>query len=161
MPSTRRRTFLATLGGLAAGSTAGCSLLGSEERPAGTLVFANDDSLPHAVSMRVTGVGAEPGDGDGTVTGTTTVPPAQRSLTATTTLDPDESDAYRGTFTHAAWYAVAFRVDGRQPENGTGTVTFNPRPAGEERGRTLTARVHESGDFTWAIGTTGDLGPFE
>lgn len=159
MPSPTRRTLLATAGSLALGALAGCSLAESEP-PAGSLTFRNEDSLPHAVTMRVTDVGTSAGVGN-SVTGDPTVPPTQREMTAATSLDAGESDTYAGVFTAPVWYAVSFAVDGRRPEGDAWTVTYTPAPDDSSTWRTLRAAVSEVGEFYWTISSTPNSGPFE
>lgn len=160
MPSTSRRALLATLGSVALGGLAGCSL-GESEPPAGSLSFANESRLPHSMTMRVEDVGAEPGDEPDAVTGDTTAPPAQRTLTASTTVPPGETQTYESVFTWPAWYVVRFTVDGRSPDDGTGVVAFTPVPEDESGGSTLTGEVGGDGDFTWTVSSTPNLGEFD
>jgi hypothetical protein len=157
MPSSSRRSVVAALGTLA---LAGCADLGgSEDPPAGTLRFVNDDDLPHAVSVRVLDVGTAPGEAPGAVTGDPTVEPAQRTLTASTVLEPDESRTYRAVFTNRVWYGVEFALDGEVPDQG-GRLEYHPAPGDDAPGETLTARVLPGGEFTWVVSATDDPGPF-
>lgn len=159
MPVTSRRSVLAGVGTFALGGLAGCSLSESDP-PAGSLTFRNDDSLPHAVSMRVTDVGTAAGEG-GSVTGDPVVPPHQRTMTAERSLDAGESDTYRGVFTEPVWYAVEFAVDGRRPDGDAWRVAYTPAPADGEGWRTLRATVSEAGGLYWTISSTGNRGGFE
>ncbi|MFB6087937.1 MAG: hypothetical protein ABEJ85_05395 [Haloarculaceae archaeon] len=161
MPSTTRRSVLASLGAVAVGSIAGCNAVGSADPPAGSLRFVNDHDLPHAIRMEVTDVGDAPGDGPAAVTGDPIVPPAQRTLTASTVVDPGETQTYESVFTEPVWYAVQFTVDGREPENDAGITAFHPAPADGESGSTLTGKVYSSGEFSWVVGSTENPGPFE
>jgi hypothetical protein len=158
MPPTRRRDVLAALGTAAVGGLAGCADLLSDRPPAGSLRFENDHDLPHVVSVRVTDVGAEVGDGPGAVTGDVVVPPAQRRLSAAASVEPGARRTYEATFTDPVWYAVEFEVDGREPPNDTGRVAFNPAPDGEDTYRFLAGRVFESGEFGWVVSSTDDAG---
>ena len=161
MPSTGRRTLLASFGAVALGSVAGCASIGSERPPAGSLQFGNDHVVPHSVTMRVDDVGSEPGDRQGDVEGDPLVPPNQRRLTASTVVDPGERRTYEGVFTEPVWYGVRFTVDGDDPEESAGSVAFHPAPADGEEGTFLSGRVQASGQFTWTVHSTGDPGPFE
>lgn len=77
-----------------------------------SLRFVNDDeTVPHSITMRVTDVGTTPGEEAYSVTGRTTAPPAQRNLTASTTLEPGDSETYDSVFTESVWYAIEFTVD--------------------------------------------------
>lgn len=160
MPSTDRRSLLASLSTLPALCLAGCSVVQSTRPPAGSLRFENDDRLPHAITVRVVDVGSEPGEEPGSTVGTVTVPPAQRTLTASTTVAPGERLTYEEVFTESVWYAVQFEVDGLEPADDAGTTTFHPTPPGRESGRFLSGTVFQSGDFSWGIGGTDDLGRF-
>lgn len=161
MPSSSRRSVLGALGTAVLGSLAGCSVLGPDRPPAGSLRFRNDGDLPHVISVRVTGVGAEPGEEAGAVTGDVTVPPAQRSLGASAAVEPGERQTYRAVFTEPVWYGVQFTLDGDAPENDTGTVAFNPVPPDADSGRFLVGRIGADGDFSWTISSTNDTGPFD
>lgn len=158
MPSTTRRTVLASLGAVALGGASGCASLTSDDPPAGSLRFRNDHVLPHAITMRVAAVGSSPGDRPGDVGGEATVPPAQRTLAASTVVDPGATQTYDAVFTEPVWYAVRFAVDGRTPADGR--LTFHPAPSDDERGTMLTARVSPSGEFSWIVSATGNAGPF-
>jgi len=160
VPSTSRRTLLASLGSVAVGGLAGCASLRSDRPPAGSLRFENDHDLPHAITMRVTDVGSDPGNGPDAVVGDPVVTPAQRNLTASTTVEPGERRTYEGVFTEPVWYAVAFMVDGRAPANDAGVTAFHPAPSTDERGSFLSGSVYASGDFSWVVSSTGDDGPF-
>ncbi|WP_135806310.1 hypothetical protein [Halorussus marinus] len=160
MSSTTRRSVLAALSSAAVVATAGCSSIRSDDPPAGSLRFVNDDDVPHTITMGVTGVGDEPGDGAGMVDGDPVVPPAQRNLTAGTSIEPGESSTYESVFTEPVWYAVRFTVDGREPENQTGVTAFRPSPTDSAAGNTLAGKIYESGEFSWIVSSTDDAGSF-
>ena len=161
MPSSRRRSFLASLGTVTVASIAGCSRNGTDEPPAGSLQFENESDLPHAVSMRVMGVGTEPGDGPSEVEGDAPVPQPQRQLTASTVVQPGEKRTYETIFTEDVWYGVEFRLDGDVPGNNAGLVRFNPAPSDDERGSVLGGVVFKSGEFSWMVSSTDNPGPFD
>jgi len=154
VPSTSRRTLLATAGTLAIGSFAGCSL-GDSEPPAGSLRFENRDDVPHVVSLRVRDVGARSGPGK-TVEGEVAVPVQLRELTAATALDPGERETHEDVFVADAWYALELAVDAATTDERS-TVTYAPAPDGRF-GRTLSAWVSETGDIGWTISSTDDMG---
>lgn len=160
MLTIERRGFLASLGTIAISGLAGCSLLQSESPPAGSLRFVNNSNLPHSITVRVTDVGAYIGEQSNSPEGDVAVPPIQRNLTASTTVSPDDRQTYEGVFTSSVWYAVQFVVDGREPENETGIVTFHPAPPNREYGTFLSGRIHEYGEFSWAITSTENAGSF-
>lgn len=110
--------------------------------------------------MRVTGVGTEPGESPYTVTGQTTAPPAQRTLTASTTLELGASETYPFVFTEPVWYAITFAVDGEPPADEAGRVVYSPVPDDEPIGRMLTGKVGSNGDFWWTISATENAGTF-
>ena len=156
-----RRAVLASFGSLAIGGFAGCSTGRSERPPAGSLRFANDDDVPHSLTVRVTDVGSSPGDGPGTVEGDPTAPPAQRNLSASTTVQPDSRRTYEGVFTEPVWYAVRFTLDGRPPEDDAEVTSFHPAPSDGEPGAFLTGKVYASGEFSWVVSSTENAGPFD
>lgn len=160
MPSTTRRSLLVTLGA-AIGSLSGCTTDQSDNPPAGSLRFVNEHTVPHSVTMRTTGVGSEPGDEPGAVRGNPIVPPAQRDLTASTTIEPDETQTYENVFTGDVWYAVRFTVDGEMPEHDGGATTFSPAPSDGESGTILSGRISSSGEFSWVISSTENSGSFD
>lgn len=160
MPSTNRRSVLSSLGAIAFGGIAGCTSAEPDGPPAGSLRFKNDHDVPHSITMRVTGVGSSPGDRPGDVEGEPTVPPVQRTLTASTVVDPGVTQTYEDVFTEPVWYAVRFTVDGQALSDDAGLVTFHPAPAGDERGTFLTGRVYGSGEFSWVVTSTDNRGPF-
>lgn len=160
MPSTSRRSVLASVGAIAIGGIAGCSTSESTETPAGSLRFKNDHDVPHSITIRVTGVGSTPGDRPGDVEGEPIVPSSQRTLTASTVVDPGGTQTYEAVFTEPVWYAVKFTVDGQELSEDAGLVTFHPAPSGDERGTFLTGRVYESGTFSWVVTATDNRGPF-
>lgn len=159
----RRRALLAAVGVLWTPGVAGCSRIGDEEPPAGTLRFANDHHLPHVIRFAVVGVGAEPAESgrdadDALVTGDVTVRPDQRELRASSSVAPGETQTFPGVFAEPVWYGVAFAVDGRTPE--AGRLPFHPAPPGRDRGRVLSGRVYPNGEFSWVISTTENPGTF-
>ena len=159
--ATDRRSVLATLGSVAVAGLAGCSTGRSGEPPAGSLRFENDHDLPHSITLRVVDVGAEPARGteDGQVEGDALIPPHQRNLTASTTVEPGGARTYESVFTESVWYAVAFTMDGREPEHGE--IAYNPAPANRGAGRVLEGQVSRTGEFLWGIASTDDAGSFE
>lgn len=157
-----RRAVLAAVGMASLGSIAGCSFGQSDEPPTGSLRFVNDDkSVPHSITMRVTDVGTEPGEGPYSVRGQTTAPPAQRTLTASTTLEPGANETYPSVFTEPVWYAITFRGDGEPPVDEAGRVVYSPVPDDEPIGRTLTGTIGSGGDFRWGISATENAGTFD
>lgn len=161
MSSLDRRTVLASLGTVIISGTAGCASLSSRSAPAGSLRFENEHALPHSIRIEVTGVGAEPGERPGEVTGDVIAPPMQRNLTASTVVRPDDSETYESVFTESVWYSVQFTLDGQRPENGAGKTSYHPSPPDRETGEILTGKVYESGEFSWVISTTDNPGSFE
>jgi hypothetical protein len=158
VPSTDRRTLLATAGSLALGSLAGCSF-GSSAPPAGSLAFENRHDAPHAVSLRVVDVGTRAGVGK-SVEGDPDVPAEQRDLTASVTLDPSETETYESVFTEPVLYVVEWTVDG-WAEGDVWTVVYTPTPRGSSKGRTLRLEVSETGELAWTVRATDDLGEFD
>jgi hypothetical protein len=156
-----RRTLLTAAGALSLGSLAGCTDLFNRSPAAGSLRLENDHDLPHAIRLEVTGVGAEPGEGAGEVTGDVTVPPAQRTLTASTTVEPGESETYEGVFTEPVWYGVQFTLDGAVPDNDSGTTVFNPVGNAGDSWTLLGGQISGSGDFSWVISSTENPGQFD
>jgi hypothetical protein len=161
MPSTNRRTVLATLGTVSLGGLAGCSFRQSDEHPAGSLTFANKSDLPHSITMRVTDVGEEPGEQPYSVTGETTTRPAQRTLTASTTISPGARETYEGVFTEPVWYAIQFTADGQTPPDSSGRVVYSPAPDTDSTGRTLRGTIGSNGEFRWGISATENAGRFD
>jgi hypothetical protein len=161
MVALDRRTLLTAAGSVSLGSLAGCTDLLSRSPPAGSLRFENDHDLPHTIRLEVTGVGAEPSDGPGEVTGDVTVPPAQRTLTASTTVEPGESETYEGVFTEPVWYGVQFTLDGDVPDNDSGTTVFNPVGNAGDSWTLLGGQVSGAGDFSWVISSTENSGRFD
>lgn len=158
MERLTRRRLLGALAGVAGAGAAGCAALGPDDPSGGSLRFVKKDAVPQVLGMRVTDVGARTGEEPGTVTGDTTAPPAQRTLTARASVDPGASPTYEAVFTSPVWYAVEFSVDGRTPE--TGTTAFTPAPTDGGPGRYLAGRVSAAGDLTWTVGSAGGPGPF-
>jgi hypothetical protein len=157
-----RRVVLAAVGAASLGSIAGCSFRQSDEPPTGSLRFVNDDEIvPHSITMRVTDVGTAPGEEPYSVTGRTTAPPAQRNLTASTTLEPGDSETYDSVFTESVWYAIEFLVDDQPPAEEAGHVVYSPVPDDEPIGRMLTGKVGSNGDFWWTISATENAGTFD
>lgn len=120
----------------------------------------NEHSVPHAISMQVTGVGSSPGNGPGEVQGDPIVPPTQRKLSASTVVKPGETQTYEGVFTEPVWYAVQFTLDGEEPTNTSGIVVWSPASVDGGSWEFLTGKVHESSEFSWVVSTTEDSGPF-
>lgn len=160
MPSMNRRDVLASTGIIALGGLAGCSSYRTESTPAGSLRFANQDEVPHSISIRVTDVGSSKGDDPTEVEGDPIVPATQRELTASTVVEPGESKTYEEVFTEPVWYAVRFSVDGRVPNDDLGAVAWTPTPSGVDRGNVLSGEVYRSGEFSWVVSRTEDLGRF-
>lgn len=160
MPSLSRRSFLATLGTATVASLAGCGF-GESDLPAGSLQFVNNHDLPHRIGMRVTGVGTEPGDGPNEVTGDPVVTQSQRELTASTTIQPGDTQTYEEIFTYDVWYGIEFTIDGERPGDNGGLARFNPAPTDDERGSILGGTAHEGGDFGWVVSGTDNPGAFE
>lgn len=156
-----KRSLLASAGTLAVSSLAGCGSFSEQPVPAGSLRFENNHTLPHSIRIEVTGVGAAPGDGAGAVTGEVTVRPAQRTIVASTTVDPGNSETYESVFTEPVWYGIQFVVDGEIPEDSRGTTAFNPATAGGGGWEILIGRVSASGQFSWVVSTTDNPGGFE
>ena len=161
MVAMNRRAVLATMGTVALGGVAGCSSFTSDGPPAGSLQFVNEHSVPHAISVRVTDVGSSTGDDPREVEGDPIVPSTQRELTASTVVEPGESQTYEGAFTEPVWYAVRFTVDGSEPEDDTGVVAWTPAPPDDDRGNVLSGNVTPSGGFTWVITRTENRGRFD
>lgn len=160
MPSIDRRTYLSSLEAVTIGSLAGCTAITEQSPPAGSLRFVNDSTLPHSIRVEVTGVGAEPGDGTGGVTGDVIAPPMQRTLTASSVVSPDETETYESAFTEPVWYGIQFWLDGEIPEDNAGTTRFNPAAADGGTWEFLIGHVYESGEFSWEVHTTDNTGPF-
>lgn len=161
MPSLNRRTLLGSAGAVAAGSLAGCGFLSDQALPAGSLRFENNHTLPHSIRVEVTGVGDEPGDEPGAVTGDVIAPPMQRNLTASTTVDPADTETFESVFTEPVWYGIQFEVDGEIPPDNSGTPVFNPAAADGGTWEILTGKIDESGEFSWVVSTTDNSGDFD
>lgn len=161
MPSISRRSLLASLGTASIAGLAGCNLDRNDRPSAGSLRFVNEHDLPHAVSMRVTDVGTELGDGPGTVQGDPVVPESQRQLSASTVVHPGETQTYETIFTEEVVYGVEFTLDGELPENNAGQIPFHPAPEDGERGTFLGGKIYQSGEFPWVISSTRNPGPFD
>ncbi|MDG5778836.1 hypothetical protein QA599_20555 [Haloarculaceae archaeon H-GB1-1] len=162
MPSLNRRAFLATLGASTIGSFAGCSTVGNDDPPAGSLQFTNQDSLPHAIQLAVTDVGSELNNETGTVAGDVTVPASQRNLTATEQLSPEDSVTYTDVFTEPMWYAVECTVDGRRSSDREvkTQAIFHPAPPEREYVNYLQALLRDSGRVELAVVTTDNTGRY-
>jgi len=157
-----RRAVLAAVSTASLGSIAGCSLDQSDEPPAGSLRFVNNnETAPHSFTMRVKDVGTAPGEETYAVTGQTTVSPAQQNLTASATLEPGSSVTYDSVFTEPAWYAIEFTVDDQPPADEGGHVVYSPVPDDEPIGRMLTGKVGSNGGFWWTISATENAGTFD
>ena len=162
MPSLNRRAFLIMLGASTVGSFAGCSTVGNDDPPAGSLQFTNQDSLPHAIQLVVTDVGSELNNETGTVAGDVTVPAPQRNLTTTEQLSSEESTTYTDVFTEPVWYAVKCTVDGRQSSDRevmTQTV-FHPAPPEREYVNYLQVLLRDSGRVELVVATTDNTGRY-
>jgi hypothetical protein len=162
MSPMHRRTLLATFGAAASGSVAGCSAVGTDDPPAGSLQFRNEDALPHTIRLSVTDVGSEPGDEPGSTAGDVTVPAPQRNLTASTNLSPEDSTTYTGVFTESVWYGIECTVDGRRTSDRevTTRVTYHPAPPGREYVTFLRALLRDSGRVELVVVTTENTGQY-
>ena len=162
MPSLNRRAFLVTLGASTIGSFAGCSTVRNDDPSAGSLQFTNQDSLPHAIQLAVTGVGSELNNKTRTVVGEVTIPAPQRNLTATEQLSPEESTTYANVFTEPVWYAVNCTVDGGQSSDRDSLTQamFHPAPPEREYENYLQALLRDSGRVELAVVTTDNTGRF-
>jgi hypothetical protein len=159
MPS--RRAVLAAASTAFAASVAGCGQSGSDDPPAGTVRFVNRDDVPHDLRIAVTGIGTEPGDDQGSVSGDPEGVPGDQTFTATASLDPESTEEYESVFDVAVWHAVEFTVDGRPLNEDRGRVAFNPMPDGRERGRVLEGTVSTAGEIGWAVAATDNPGAFD
>lgn len=162
MPPLNRRAFLATLGVSTIGTFAGCSTVGNDDPPAGSLQFTNQDSLPHSIQLAVMDVGSEVNNDTGTVGGEVTVPAPQRNLTATEQLSSEESTTYTDVFTEPVWYTVECTVDGRQSSDREvmTQAVFNPAPPEREYVNYLQALLRDSGRVELAVVTTDNTGRY-
>ncbi|MHB9285685.1 hypothetical protein ACKVMT_01430 [Halobacteriales archaeon Cl-PHB] len=160
MPSLSRRSLLASLGTAGLASVAGCNALGSDDVPAGSLQFVNEDHLPHEFTMQVTAVGTDYDDDAREVVGDPPVPRAIAERRTTAVVDAQTTRTYEEVFTEPVWYTVRFTLDGEVPEHG-GEVSFHPAPEEDERGTYLGARVYEWGEFSWVVSGTDNPGPFD
>ena len=162
MPSLNRRAFLATLGASTVSNVAGCSAIGTDDPPAGSLRFINEDSLPHAMQLAVTDVGSELTNETGTVAGDVTVPAPQRNLTATEQLSSEESATYTGVFTEPVWYAVECTIDGRQSSHREvrTQAVFHPAPPEREYVNYLQILLRDSGRVAVVVATTDNTGRY-
>lgn len=155
----KRRALL----GLSAGAfvgVAGCSTSDQSDPPAGSLRFSNQDDLPHAIRLVVSGAGAERGEERGTVTGDPPGMVSQPSFTTTAVLEPKTEQVYEDVFTAPAYYAARHTVDNEEPENNPARIAFNPAPRDRERGGILEVTIKQDGVFGWVITYTSNLGPF-
>jgi len=155
-----RRALLASLSAIGMSGLAGCSVFQSDDIPAGSLQFKNQDNLPHVIGLSVvdTGTDAET-DSDGySVSGNVTVRPQQRELTASSSVAPGETQTFRNIFTESVYYLVEFTIDGTLPETG-GRVPFNPST--REYDNVLEGVVYAAGEFSWKISTTDNAGRFK
>ncbi len=159
--SMKRRTVLGSVGSVALAGLAGCTESKSEAPPAGSLRFVNESSTPRIIRMHVTDVGSESGTGPGTVSGNPNVRPAQRNLTAATTIEPGETQTYESVFTTPNWYAIRFTVSGQKLDDAQALTSFHPAPNNGEKGTFLSGRISNSGEFAWTVTATGDSGPFK
>lgn len=120
----------------------------------------NDHTLPHSIRIEVTGVGGSPGGEAGEVTGDVVAPATQRNLTASTTVDPTDSETYESIFTQPVWYGVQFLRDGEAPDDTAGTTVFNPSDVDGGSWGILTGKIDKSGEFSWVVSTTDNPGEF-
>lgn len=160
MPFPTRRTVLTAVGSVTVGGLSGCASLLDGSLPAGSLRFVNDHTLPHSIRIEVTGVGTDPGEDPGEVVGDVIAPPTQRSLTASTTVGPMESETYEDVFTEPVYYGIQFLRDGEIPENNAGAIAFNPSDSDGGAWEILVGKVYESGEFSWVVSSTDNPGSF-
>lgn len=155
-----RRTLLTSVGAIGVSGLAGCSQFRNGDVPAGSLQFENRDDLPHNIGVSVVDVGAEDETtADGySVSGNVTIPPQQRTLTASSSVAPGETQTFEDIFTEAVNYLVEFTLDGTTPEKG-GRVPFNPSPSGGQY-NSIVGVVDSSGDVSWVIHATDNAGDF-
>jgi hypothetical protein len=159
MPSPTRRDLITSLGTVGLVSLAGCSTFGSEDIPAGSLQFVNEDVLSHEFTMQVTNVGTEYDQEAGQVVGDPAVPRALRERRTTAILAAGSTRTYEDIFTEPIWYTIQFTVDGEVPDPG-GQVSVHPAPNGDDRGTYVGAKVFEYGEFTWVVTATDNPGSF-
>jgi len=168
MASTHRRSFLRVAGIIGVStSLAGCSGIGlmdsSEDLPAGSLKFDNDHTVPHEISIEVLNVGTSKGerrDGHDTITGTPDTAVPQRNLTATTIVEPGQTQTYESVFESRVWYDVRFTLDDEYSGEDLGRTVFHPNSSSDETtGQILGGNVSDGGELSWQISTTDNLGP--
>ena len=157
-----RRALLTSLGALGVAGLAGCSRFLNGDVPAGSLQFENRDNLPHVIGMSVVDVGAEPAtSGEGySVSGDVTVPHQQRTLTASSSVAPGETQTFTNIFTESVYYLIEFTLDGTTPETG-GQYPFNPSPSGRQYDNVIMGVVYPSGEFSYVSSSTDNPGVFE
>ncbi|MFC7135394.1 MULTISPECIES: hypothetical protein [Salinibaculum] len=160
MPSRTRRGFLASLGTAGLAGVAGCTAFGSDDIPAGSLQFVNEDVLSHEFTMQVVAVGTEYDRDAREVVGDPAVSRVIAERRTTAVLDANTTRTYEDVFSEPVWYTVQFTFDGEVPENG-GQVSFHPAPEDDGRGTYLGAKVFEYGEVTWVVSATDNAGPFD
>jgi hypothetical protein len=156
-----RRTLLASLGVLSVSSLSGCLSAGDTAIPAGSLQFENQDDLPHIINTSVVDIGTETEtDAEGySVSGDVTVRPQQQTLTASSSVAPDETQVFNDIFTESVYYLVEFTLSNGASETGV-RVPFHPSPSNREYDNILRGVVHPSGQLSWMIDTTDNPGRF-
>ncbi|TMT77889.1 hypothetical protein E2L06_17930 [Haloterrigena sp. H1] len=156
-----RRTLLTTLGVLSVSGFAGCSQFRNDDAPAGSLQFENRDNFPHNIGISLIDIGAESETtADGyTVSGNVTVPPQQRTLTATSSMDPGETQTFENIFTESVYYLVEFTLDSTTPGENS-RVPFNPSPS-EREYYTVAGVVDSFGEISRVVRATDNPGMFE
>ncbi|WP_156184139.1 hypothetical protein [Halostagnicola sp. A56] len=157
-----RRPFLTSLGTLGVSCLAGCSQFRNGDIPAGSLQFENRSDLPHTVGISVVDVGTESETtADGySVSGDVTVPPKQRTLTASTSVAPGETKTFENVFTESVYYLTEFTIDGTTPDTG-GPVPYNPSPPGRQYYAIIMGVVYTSGEFSYVNRSTDNAGDFK
>ncbi|UPW02236.1 hypothetical protein M0R88_09110 [Halorussus gelatinilyticus] len=94
------------------------------------------------------------------VAGDVSVPPQQRTLTATSSVTPGETQTFKNIFTESVYYLVEFTLDGAVPETG-GRIPFNPSPPEREYDSVLGGVEYASGDFSYQVSSTDNSGRFD
>ncbi|WP_092662203.1 hypothetical protein [Halorientalis persicus] len=154
---------MATLAAAGFGGIAGCSALGSEDVPAGSLELVNRDTLPHEIAMEITDVGTEYEEDAREVVGDPIVPQPLTERRTTAILQADTTRTYEAIFTEPVWYTVRFTIDGEVVTEPDGKVSFYPGPRNDSSvaGEYLRAGVLENGEKTLVVAGTSNRGPFE
>lgn len=160
MPSPTRRTLLASIGTVGFACVAGCNSTSSDDVPAGSLQFVNEDTLPHELTMQITDVGSGYDRDAQEVVGDVAIPEVLADRRTTAGVEPGTTRTYEAVFTEPLWYTVQFTIDGGVPRHG-GQVSFHPAPSDEDRGTYVGAKVFEHGEFTWVVSATDNPGPFD